>query len=133
MELRVRMQGWSSGLGCRVRAQGRSGGLGYRVVAQGWSTGLGYRGWTQGWGTKPGCRVEVQHSSCLISEGTPLSGQTARVSPLHKWHEIRSSVSTECTSLGPGRLLDVFISKVNMFCLFVGLRNLKIIKLNSSK
>lgn len=52
---------------------------------------------------------------------------------MYKWYEIRFLVFIECISLGFGRFLDVFIFKVNMFCLFVGFRNFKIIKLNSSK
>lgn len=60
MELRVRMQSWSSGSGCRVGAQVWAAGLGHRVGVEGWGAGLWHRVGAQAWGTGAGHRVGAQ-------------------------------------------------------------------------
>lgn len=79
----------------------------------------------------PGCRVRPQGRGTALS--LPSRGSTAGVTSVHLCHEIQSPVSTKRTGLGPGRVSAMFKPQVEVFYLFLDLRNLKIIKLKSSK
>lgn len=70
----------------------------------------------------PGCRVRAQGRGTALS--LPSRGSTAGVTSVHLCHEIQSPVSTKRTGLGPGRVSVMFKPQVDVFCLFLDLRNL---------
>ena len=79
----------------------------------------------------PRCRVRAQGRGTVLS--LPSRVSTAGVTSVHLRREIQSPVSTKRTGLGPGRVSAMFKPQVDVFSLFLDLRNPKIIKLNSSK